>query len=137
VFVSSGGTVYGQPVFLPISEDHRTDPISPYGVAKLTIEKFIQLACRAGGLKATIARLSNPFGIGQAIAKRQGIVATFAYAIATGRHLEVWGDGTVVRDYIAISDTVTALSRCVGQDEPFDKSLSELLDHYRAVGGDE
>jgi UDP-glucose 4-epimerase len=62
VFSSSGGTVYGIPDTIPISEDHPTNPICSYGIVKLPIEKYLQLFNRLYGLDYRILRISNPYG---------------------------------------------------------------------------
>ena len=62
IFVSSGGTIYGNPIKLPINEEHPTNPTSSYGIIKLTIEKYLLLYKSLKGLDYKILRLSNPFG---------------------------------------------------------------------------
>ena len=65
VLVSSGGTVYGEAIKLPIREDHPTKPISPYGVTKLTLENYAYLYAVTHGLKFVCIRPANAFGVGQ------------------------------------------------------------------------
>lgn len=109
IFVSSGGTVYGTPVETPISESHPTDPVCSYGITKLMIEKYLQLFQKLYGLDYTVLRLANPFGEGQRVSASQGAIAVFLGKVLRGEPVEIWGDGSVVRDYIYISDVVDAL----------------------------
>lgn len=109
IFVSSGGTVYGPPVENPIPETHPTNPICSYGISKLMIEKYLSLFLELHNLDYTVLRLANPFGEGQRTVASQGVVAVFAGKMLRGEPIEIWGDGSVVRDYIYISDVVNAL----------------------------
>lgn len=109
IFVSSGGTVYGTPMQTPIAETHPTDPLCSYGIVKVAIEKYLHLYEHLRGLDHRILRVSNPFGPGQHLNPAQGVVGNFIHQLAAGRRLSVWGDGSVVRDYIYISDVVRAL----------------------------
>jgi len=109
IFVSSGGTVYGVPRKVPIDEDHPTDPICSYGITKLAIEKYLRLYWELHGLDYVVLRVSNPYGERQRTHASQGAVAVFLGKILRGEPIEIWGDGSVVRDYIHISDVVSAL----------------------------
>lgn len=111
VFLSSGGTVYGTPRELPIPETHATDPQCSYGIVKLAIEKYLELFRELHGLDYRVLRLSNPFGEGQRLQASQGAVAVFLGKALRGETIEIWGDGTVVRDYVHISDVIAAITR--------------------------
>lgn len=108
-YVSSGGTVYGIPRSVPIPEDHPTDPICAYGIGKLAIEKYMALFTRNYGLDTRILRLSNPYGTHQPVDRPQGAIAVFTARALRGQAIEIWGDGSVVRDYLHISDAVAAM----------------------------
>ncbi len=110
IFVSSGGTVYGIPKLIPIPEDHPTDPICAYGVGKLAIEKYLYLYNKLHGLDYRILRLANPYGEHQPLFSGQGVIPVFLRKALSGEDLEIWGDGTVVRDYIYIGDAISAVS---------------------------
>lgn len=109
VFTSSGGTVYGNISSALVSEDHATDPLCSYGVTKLAIEKYLSLYRELHGLRATTLRIANPYGLGQRPNASQGAIAVFTGKILQGHTLDIWGDGTVVRDYIFIDDVISAL----------------------------
>lgn len=109
VFVSSGGAVYGSQHTIPITEDAPTNPISAYGVAKLTMEKLLGLYHLTHGLDYKILRVANPYGPFQRPDRPQGVVATMLYRAMTGVPIEMWGDGSVVRDYLHIDDVCRAL----------------------------
>lgn len=113
VFASSGGTVYGVPQMTPISEDHRTEPITSYGIVKLAIEKYLGLFYHLHGLDYAALRISNPYGPYQDPGGQQGAVAVFLSRIRAGDPITIWGDGSVVRDYLYVSDLVDALVAAV------------------------
>lgn len=117
VFVSSGGTVYGIPRQVPIPETHPTDPISSYGISKLAIEKYLALFRSEHGLDYVILRVANPYGPHQRPERAQGAVAVFAWRALRGQPIEIWGDGTVVRDYIYVSDVIEAMTRAMETQE--------------------
>lgn len=113
VFISSGGTVYGIPKYLPIDECHPTKPLVSYGITKLAIEKYMHLYEHLHGIKAIILRVANPYGERQRIETAQGAVGVFLHRALTGDPIEIWGDGSVTRDYIHISDVAEAFLRAV------------------------
>ncbi|WP_338824280.1 NAD-dependent epimerase/dehydratase family protein [Bradyrhizobium septentrionale] len=110
LFVSSGGTVYGHPECLPISEKHPLRPINVYGAGKVSAERFADLFCSMHNIDVRIVRLSNPFGEGQNLSKLQGAASVFATKILAGETISIWGDGEVVRDYIHIDDAASGIA---------------------------
>jgi UDP-glucose 4-epimerase len=118
IYVSSGGTVYGVPKSLPIRETDATDPISAYGINKLMVEKYLQLAAHQGGVQALSLRVANPFGEFQSPVRRQGLIAALIATIQAGRPVEIWGDGRVVRDYLYAGDVAAALVAAAGYKGP-------------------
>ncbi|MDR6423168.1 UDP-glucose 4-epimerase [Paraburkholderia phenoliruptrix] len=144
IFVSSGGTVYGVPRAVPLAETHPTEPVCSYGISKLAIEKYLALFHQQHGLDYAVLRLANPFGEGQRADSGQGAVAVFLGRILKGETLEVWGDGSVIRDYVYIEDVVNALLLsidCKDDERVFNigsgrgHSLNEVLDVLeRTVG---
>ena len=111
VFFSSGGTVYGEPCSELIAEDHPRRPVSAYGAAKYSAEVYAEFFARRYGLDVRIARLSNPYGATQQRGRLQGAVARFARQALEGERIEVWGDGSVVRDYLHVADAAECLVR--------------------------
>jgi UDP-glucose 4-epimerase len=104
VFLSSGGTVYGVPRQSPLAEDHPLKPISSYGVVKVAIENYIQMFSTLHGMEACILRPSNPYGPRQGRTGLQGVIAVCLSKIARNEPLEIWGDGSVIRDFIYVED---------------------------------
>jgi UDP-glucose 4-epimerase len=104
VLVSSGGTVYGESLTLPITENHPTLPISPYGVTKLTLEKYAHLYAVTHGLSVVCVRPSNAFGEGQPAFSGQGFVATAMALAMQGQSIRIFGPQGTVRDYIHVAD---------------------------------
>lgn len=109
VFVSSGGTVYGVPKHIPTFEDAPTWPITAYGVTKLAIEKYLFLFDHLYGLDFRVLRVANPFGAYQSTVKIHGAIMTFLQKAMDNRTIEIWGDGSTLRDYIYIDDVVSAI----------------------------
>lgn len=118
VFVSSGGTIYGIPNTIPIPESHPCNPISSYGIAKRTIESYFKLYNKLWGLNVCIFRLSNPYGENQNPKGAQGVIPVFSYKSLHNETIEVWGDGTVIRDYIYIADVTEALVKALVTETP-------------------
>jgi len=108
IFVSSGGTVYGIPKETPITESHSTDPVCAYGISKLLIEKYLYLFHELHGLDYRVLRLANPFGEGQRVTGSQGAVSVFMHKAVRNEMIEIWGDGTVIRDYVYVDDVIDA-----------------------------
>ncbi|MDM3851649.1 MAG: NAD-dependent epimerase/dehydratase family protein [Aphanizomenon gracile PMC627.10] len=109
IFPSSGGTIYGSPQQLPISENDATNPICSYGITKLSIEKYLYLFNYLYGLDYTILRVANPYGPRQNPTGKLGVVTIFLNRILKNMPIQIWGDGEIVRDYIYILDVVEAL----------------------------
>lgn len=136
VFISSGGTVYGVPKYLPIDEQHPTDPQVSYGITKLAIEKYALLYEGLHGIVPLILRVANPYGERQRIETAQGAVGVFISRALRGEPIEIWGDGSVTRDYLHVSDVADAIPaalRYAGRERVFNigsgrgTSLNELL----------
>lgn len=104
VFLSSGGTVYGIPEMSPIPETHPLKPICSYGVIKVAIENYLFMYQSLHGIRPVVLRASNPYGERQGHVGVQGVIGTFLQEIKAGEQIEIWGDGSVVRDFIHVSD---------------------------------
>lgn len=113
IFISSGGTVYGSPVYLPIDEKHPTEPQVSYGITKLAIEKYLLMYQKLHGIKVNILRVTNPYGERQRVETAQGVVGVFLSRALKNQPIEIWGDGSVTRDYIYIGDVAEAFAQAV------------------------
>lgn len=109
VFASSGGTVYGRINTDSIDEEHPTNPLCSYGITKLAIEKYLLLYRELHGIRSVVLRIANPYGEGQQPDSIQGAVAVFMGRVLRGHTIDIWGDGSVIRDYIYIQDVVRAI----------------------------
>lgn len=117
LFLSSGGTVYGLPKRIPMDEAHPTDPISSYGITKLTIEKYLNLYRHLYGLSYVAVRAANPYGPRQMPTAEQGVVSVFAYRMMNDQEIVVWGDGSVVRDYLHVQDLAKLCAMALNHSE--------------------
>jgi UDP-glucose 4-epimerase len=118
VFLSSGGTVYGFPQNLPITEQHPTDPICSYGIVKLTIEKYLALYRQLYGLDYRVLRPSNPYGERQNPLGEQGVISVFLWRVLHKQPLLVFGDGETVRDFLFITDLSRAIKMALEHRGP-------------------
>ncbi len=116
LYLSSGGTVYGIPTMVPVPEAHPLQPISSYGIVKVAIENYIRMEANLHGLEATILRPSNPYGPRQGHGGVQGIIGTYLWRHAKGEGMELWGDGSVVRDFIHVRDLADLCVLCADQN---------------------
>lgn len=106
IFCSSGGAIYGNTSALPISEDVICNPISSYGLVKLSMEMYIKYFNRKYNLRYEILRLSNPYGVNKISNVSKGIIPTFIKSIVLNQKIKVFGDGEIIRDYIYIDDFI-------------------------------
>ena len=104
VFLSSGGTVYGNTGSAAVPVGHPLQPLCSYGIVKVAIEHYVRMFHQLHGLSAVILRASNPYGPRQGHLGVQGAIATFLDRTLREQPIHVWGDGHHVRDYIYISD---------------------------------
>lgn len=137
IFISSGGTVYGKEVCCPLKEGTPTYPISSYGLQKITIEKLLYLYHYMYNLDYRVVRLSNPYGPYQRPNGILGAVTTFTYKALNDEEITVFGDGSVVRDFIYIDDAVEAIIKIATQNVEqktfnlgcgYGTSIKQLLD---------
>lgn len=104
LFLSSGGTVYGVPQSIPIEETDPLNPICSYGIVKVAIESYLELFARNYGLRFVTIRASNPYGPHQGNMGLQGVIGTFLNRAFDRKPIEIWGDGSTIRDYIYVTD---------------------------------
>lgn len=120
VFTSSGGTVYGPVNTLPTPETETNTPLNAYGVTKLAAEHFLRLLSGSSSIAVSVLRVSNPYGPGQLARRGQGFIAAAMSAAYKGTPLEIWGDGSVVRDFIYVGDVADAFTAACTSKNPFD-----------------
>lgn len=108
VFASSGGAVYGEQDYFPADEKHKTEPLSPYGISKLTVEKYLEFYRSYYGIEYVCLRYSNVYGPGQSMKGEAGVVAVFNKKILAGQNPVINGDGKQTRDYVFVGDVVRA-----------------------------
>ncbi len=141
VFLSSGGTVYGEPDTVPVKESNRLSPMCSYGVVKVAIENYLGMYQSLYGLQPIVLRASNPFGPRQGRVGVQGLIAAFLNRVSTGDPLTVWGDGEIVRDYFYVSDLAELCALAVGSSvtgtfnagSGCGSSINEVIDLIRQV----
>jgi len=109
IYISSGGTVYGTPEYIPIPETHRLDPKNSYGIVKVAAEKYLHMYHELYGMNSLVLRLANPFGPRQMKIGVQGVIATVLMSVLHDKPITIWGDGGVVRDYVYIEDVTRLL----------------------------
>ena len=143
LFLSSGGTVYGIPDTIPIPETHALRPINSYGIVKASIEHYLEMYRRTRGFSPIVVRASNPFGPRQAHTGIQGVISTFLRRVLAGESIEIWGDGSVVRDYFDVRDLAelcvrAGTSRSEGAynaGSGFGLSINDIIEAIRKVTG--
>lgn len=144
IFPSSGGTVYGDVNTPIISEETIPSPRSPYGIGKLTIEHYLRYFKFASGLDYIVYRIANPYGPGQNIYGKQGVVPIFMHKFLTKEPLTVYDDGCMVRDYFYIDDLIAMIVSSYSADNKFDEynlgsgqghSVNELIESMEKCTG--
>ncbi len=113
IFISSGGTVYGEQTIFPISENALPHPINHYGNLKLCIENTLLTMCKQTGLNIIVARVANPYGRYQDSSHGVGFIDATLKAMLNQSVLTVYGDGTTIRDYIYIDDVCDAIVKLI------------------------
>lgn len=116
VFASSGGTVYGIPQEIPIKENHPTEPTSSYGISKLTVEKYLHLYSTLYNMDYCVLRIANAYGERQPVTETQGVISAFLDRAIRRQEIGIWGDGSIMRDYIHVSDIVNALVKAAAYE---------------------
>jgi UDP-glucose 4-epimerase len=144
VFLSSGGTIYGDigdAAF--VDESHPVRPMCSYGVSKLAIEHYLDVYKHLRNLDYVALRLSNPYGERQSPLRALGALTVFLHRTLKRQDVEVWGDGSVTRDFIYVGDvasavylaTVNPLSGIYNVGTGKGLSLRDILAHISQVVG--
>lgn len=138
VFASTGGAVYGEQEVFPAPETHPADPLSPYGVAKLAVEKYLHVYAEVHGLSYAALRFANVYGPRQNPFGEAGVVAIFAHRLLDGSEPLINGDGLQTRDYVYVGDVVAANVAALDGPERIVVNIgtgreSTVIDVYRGV----
>jgi UDP-glucose 4-epimerase len=143
-FASSGGAIYGDQDRQVFREDDVTLPVSPYAIGKQAIESYLRYFRRTHGLESTTFRISNPYGPRQNPLKRQGVIPIFLRRVAEGQPLTVFGDGSMIRDYLYVADLAEMIAEVVTTGAQHDlynlgsgvgTSISEVVTTIQQVVG--
>jgi UDP-glucose 4-epimerase len=142
IFPSTGGAIYGQDLPRPLRETDLTEPVSPYGIGKLAIEGYLRYFRQSHGLDSLVLRLSNAYGERQNVVGSQGAIPIFLNLIEQGLPIKVFGDGTMVRDYVYISDLAQMVVEVFDRPHQYDTynlgsgegvAVNELIDSLKQV----
>lgn len=115
-YLSSGGAIYGNAETLPVAEDTECHPISPYGVTKLAAERYVLLSSRRDGVPVRILRVANAYGPLQRPRTGQGLIAALLHAAETQTPVDLFGDGSTLRDYVHVADVAAATVQLAAND---------------------
>jgi UDP-glucose 4-epimerase len=115
IYFSSGGTIYGKNGKDVNSENDQLCPLTYYGYSKLAMEEFLKFSSRIHPISHLIVRPSNPYGSGQNLFGKQGLITVALGKILQNQPIEIWGDGQVVRDYLHIRDLSNAIHALVAK----------------------
>jgi len=116
IYISSGGTIYGDSSNALINEDHPLNPNCSYGIVKLAVEKYLMMYARLYKFEPVILRASNPYGPWQGKVGLQGLIGTVLTKIINNEPIEIWGDGEVIRDYLYITDLIDACECALNEE---------------------
>jgi UDP-glucose 4-epimerase len=108
IYISSAGAVYGEPIYLPVDEEHPIEPLSPYGASKHAVEHYLALYQKIWGLDYVVLRYPNVYGPRQDPAGEAGVVAVFTERMLAGKVPQIFGDGEQTRDFAYVDDMVDA-----------------------------
>jgi UDP-glucose 4-epimerase len=114
VYASTGGAAYGEPLYLPIDEDHPVNPTSPYGISKHTVEHYLFDYRVLYGLEYVVLRYGNVYGPRQSSKGEAGVVAIFCEQLLAKQTPKLYGNGKKTRDYIYVGDVANANAQALG-----------------------
>jgi len=118
IFASTGGAIYGEPLFAPQTEEHPANPLSPYGCAKLAVEHYMNYFRAVHGLRAVALRYANVYGPRQNSKGEAGVVAIFIDKKLRGETATINGDGEQTRDFVYVGDVVAANLAVTDSSDP-------------------
>ena len=145
VYASSGGTIYGSQKNIPINETALPNPISSYGILKNATEGYLNLYKYLYSLDYVALRFSNPYGPYQ-MPSNQGLIAATIGKALKNEAIHIWGDGSIIRDYIHINDVISAILQSISLVDPvaprvynigtgIGRSVNDILDSIEVIHG--
>lgn len=145
IFASTGGAIYGNvDGKKPLHEDVVPKPVSPYAIGKLTIENYLRYFKKKHNLDFMVTRISNPYGPGQNPKGGQGVIAIFLDKLQQGEPITIFGDGSMIRDYIYVKDVANMLAESFHKNNKEDvynigsghgRSVNEIIGIIENVTG--
>lgn len=144
IYFSSGGTVYGEQSTPMLHEELCLKPLSPYGIGKVTVENYLRYFKNTYDLNYIVYRIANPYGEGQNLLAKQGVIPIFLHHILNNEPVTVYGDGTMTRDYLYITDVSRIITNTFSKDNKFPiynlgsgggRSVSDLISAIELVTG--
>lgn len=143
IFASTGGAVYGEEAPLPTSEDHPPQPLSPYGISKLTGEHYLFFYKQTYGLNYIVLRFANVYGPRQDPFGEAGVVAIFTQKMLRNEQPVINGNGMQTRDYVYVEDVVDAVTASVYSEATdifnvgtgIETSVNELFNLLKDING--
>jgi UDP-glucose 4-epimerase len=143
IFASTGGAIYGEPVEVPQTESHPLNPLSPYGCAKLSVERYLNYYRVVRGLSSVALRYANVYGPRQNAHGEAGVVAIFAAKLLDKQQATINGSGEQARDFVYVDDVVAAnlaASDAEWQGEynvgtGVETTINELYDSLASIAG--
>ena len=122
VYVNTGGALYGEPDYLPCDEDHPQRPLSPYGLSKLTMERYFRLMLPPS-VTLKVLRLANVYGPRQSAEGESGVISIFIRRVLRGEPVTIDGDGLQTRDFVYVGDVAAALQLAIDHPEPLTANI--------------
>ena len=122
VYINTGGALYGEPDYLPCDEDHPQRPLSPYGLSKLTMERYFRLMLPPP-VTLKVLRLANVYGPRQSAEGESGVISIFIRRMLRGEPVTIDGDGQQTRDFVYVGDVAAALQLVIDYPEPLTANI--------------
>ncbi len=142
IFASTGGAIYGNPKKIPVDENTKPTPLSPYGISKLCVEQYLDFYKKNFGIDYTSLRYANVYGGRQNPKSEAGVISIFCTAILKKEKIKIYGDGSQTRDFVYCEDVAEANTRAlhspggifnIGTSK--ETSVNEIVEHLQEISG--